>query len=157
MSYRLLSIDPGATFGWAAWLHDAMPSETNTFTPSGDTWQKRIQSAYVCFRGLLTGLKPKVVACEQPFFGDGGTSYGVAGSGSLVKLTLMVGGLWSLCCERQIKFVLIEVRDWRGGLKDKHVQQRLRSVLPEGVEYGSGHEWDAVGIGRYYFTGTRLQ
>lgn len=161
MATNLLSIDPGATFGYAVWGSPRTLLTTDTHKSYTPNWQKNICNACAELHYLLGKYSPPVVACEKPFNAGGGSAYAAAGTGSIIKLTMMVGGLIEVCRSKGCRLVFIEVQDWRGGLKDHHVQQRLKqrwreTGRTEYIDDKAGHEWDAVGIGLYYFTGRKL-
>jgi hypothetical protein len=137
----LFTIDPGiAGTGWAYFIHGKLRYHGVLTPPTKLTWQEK--SNWIVRQ--LKNLAPKngVVCVEQPALFGGAKGSVTASSGSLVKLTLLVGRIM-----QELNAEGIEVREWKGQLPKAVVEKRIRVILPNCT--AKSHDWDAIGIGLY--------
>jgi hypothetical protein len=156
----VLSIDPGTPFGWAVWEEAAKPSTVGVWRQGkteGDfmAWLANTHKAAIQLRQLIGMFGIEVVVCEFPAFWEENAA---ALSGSLVKLTFLVGRFAEVAQEERSKTILfkpMQVRTWRGQLPDEAVKRRVQRYLNGDPITDSikSHAWDAVGIGWYYIHG----
>ena len=152
---RILGVDPGVQgTGWALVCNGGLRPRllsAGTITPrfSRADWVARMEDVVEGFDGVLATLTLDAVAMECPtFYGNLG-GMAAAGSGALVKLCLLTGGLARCVQARpQLGLTLATPNEWKGQLS-KHVSwQRCRHILHDAVEVErlTEHAQDAVGI-----------
>ncbi len=94
-------------------------------------------------------FEPDLVFIEEPLFISTAGGRAVAGRGDLVKLTLLAGSYWGAINSLRMETTFVPVRDWKGQLPKKVVEERIRLLL--GKKFRDltllDHEWDAIGIG----------
>lgn len=168
----ILSIDPGVPMGYAVWSQRVWnrnktgwthrqsclrkPKRVATMKPSNSCGDYHNRAADVVFKFMcildIEGWKPIHAFIEWPqemqSFG-GRTS---SRSGSIIKLSMMVGQLiHGLCLEKCIIHP-VSINLWKGQLSKRQTQQRVRRLMEQGRRsfdplWNQTHEWDAVGIG----------
>ncbi len=156
----MISIDPGVEVGWALWDKKrwnklVSPVRVGIIKPrisSGlekfANWQVRVESTMRQFTAILEGtnqIEEAIIEYPQ-FFGSDATGQASARKGDLVKLAIACGMIGGTAYDRGIKIAWAAVKDWKGQLPKRIVENRIRELLGLGVTY-KDHEWDAVGIG----------
>ena len=155
MTKRMLTIDPGFHTGLALWDGDLEPridSINVSSKKSIKTLEDKLDDMWMKFEGYLADniLDIELVVIEGVETWSGSSKSKVASTtGSLSKLSYLIGGYCQLCREYGIAFKIISVRDWKGNLPKEVVEKRVISKC--NLTYTKGkitdHIYDAVGIG----------
>ena len=162
MGYRL-TIDPGsegtgiAVWESLHWKHKLRyPRKTiNLTAPKDHEWQDKADLILISLRGYVEGcnsdLRSKVRAAyiEYPeYFSTSEKGSAAAGSGKLVKLVFLAGGIYGVLRSLGIPTYLVPVNQWRGQVPERVLLGRIKARLPD-LEYKklTPHEIDAIGIG----------
>jgi Holliday junction resolvasome RuvABC endonuclease subunit len=148
----LMSVDPGLVSGYAVWTTAPHPTQVGIVRApkQGDYYERAFQVTEDLLETMvLWGVKE--VACEMPAFHQSAGGMVVARSGSLIKLSLLVGCLMGQVQAYGKKFNGVEVAKWKGQLSKQLVAHRVRHTLrgDERCAQWTDHEYDAVGIGLY--------
>lgn len=141
------TIDPGAECAGAVFKKGRV-YRTHLFTGRKDsTWCDRASYAAETMAAFMAVNLPAKgrVYIEYPAFFESFGGQVSARKGSLVKLAVVVGMTFNACRGRGLRPQFVNVNDWKGQLKKKIIERRIRRVVP-GIELKL-HEWDAVGIG----------
>jgi len=158
---RMISVDPGLTFGWAAWqdrevqltgqsnttIGDWHLLETGIFetSPKDEFAIRLFQIGREFARVVARHQGCEMVYIEEPFFDEKNTA--VNKSGALVKLSASVGALLGAITEQRIRVETVPVRKWKGQLPKEITHKRIQLELPNCK--ATSHALDAVGIGLY--------
>lgn len=152
-----LSIDPGLEYGWAYWSNPIAPKKASVFAPEDHPdYFVRAKETIASMTRMLRLLKVEEVVCEWPAFMDYDRGKVTARSGSLVKLSFMVGALAGLCYLHSVKFIPVEVNVWKGQLPKAQVNYHVERILGKVAcrdfsrRKKDEHLWDAVGIGLHH-------
>ena len=148
---RILGIDPGLSgTGWAV-LNDNNELVSHgvlNFRSDKLSFQKRAMQYGRAIRDIQNSNGIQMAGIEYPAFFDSAGGTMVAKKGDLLKLTFLVGIIYSyLRRNPQTKVLLVPVHEWKGQLPKLVVIQRIK------MHYGSritrnlkSHDWDATGI-----------
>ena len=141
------SVDTGLNTGIAWWngndLHGYSLVET-----SGKNWDEQADSFVAKLDQILDACTPMKVFYESPSYFGAGMGKVAAQSGSLVKLSVIVGILRGSVTRRGIDVQKIEVRDWKGQMSKQATKQRVEKRLAKQINEVD-HIIDAIGIGLY--------
>lgn len=151
-SARILTIDPGLySTGWAEWTDEFKLLDVGLWEGKSEVWENKAQDIIYC---LVKHLRLQniitTVYCEYPkiFNTPGGLQIGL--SGSIEKLTFLVGAIGGVCFHKGLRFKLVEVNQWKGQLPKEIVKKRIQRVLGMSKTKRFKKDiWDAVGIGLY--------
>lgn len=145
----IMAVDPGVNTGWAYWEHgepDIVPTNTGVIRAAiveGDD-DRQYRSLFQKFSDILMITDPTVVIIESTgFWKNSPRSRRSAAAGSLVKLTMICGGL----CALSPAFRTVAPMTWKGNLPDDVLEKRILKLT--GSSYRE-HEREAVGLGLYY-------
>lgn len=159
MNDPLLAIDPGLhSMGVAYWPRGGfyLTPHWTALVKSKDpeVWTKSITGQIVelhstiCRALIPFKCRPKVVI-ELPAY-HGSSAAGIAAAASIIKLSILVGGLAEHFRNHEIEVALIPVRDWKGQLPKEVVIHRIRQKLGDAnCKEFKKDIWDAVGIGLF--------
>lgn len=158
MSYMLIAIDPGVKSTGVAWgstAHTA-PTGVTSLHPvrRTDDWAERAREIadqlYALQMQMPEEPERRALALEMPVYGESNKFRRAARSGSLVKLSMLAGVLFSVLREYPVQ--LIPVHEWKGNLPKKVSTSRTRKALRgeddllEALEPMPDDAWDATGI-----------
>jgi len=154
-------IDPGLEgTGWAYWARlftkghpTPPPFSAGTITSRIKTsWEAKASDICAQLAGVLAALPLSVVVIEMSELRGDSTSYASAKSGSLFKLTYLIGAM-SQVCQAKIHCtpILVKSAEWKGQLPKDLVVKRFLKAFPS-FEKARGkkirnHEGDALGMG----------
>ena len=155
MTKRMLTIDPGFHTGLAIWDGTMKPKLDCINVSSGkgvETLEDRIADMWEKFEYYISDniLDISLVIIEGVENWSGSLKSKTASvTGSLSKLSYLVGGYCQVCQQYGLPFQIISVRDWKGNLSKNVVEMRVKKLVT--LEYSKGkisdHIYDAVGIG----------
>lgn len=151
----LLAVDPGIALGWAYWPKNRKyPTRCGIIKPHNRSKDFFLDTHSTIHQlsNVILELKPGIIACEWPAHFSSAGGEVAAGSGSIVKLAFNVGQIALAADACECEFFPIAVNKWKGNLKKRIVEKRIRKILPESrLEYlePESHTWDAIGIGLY--------
>jgi len=134
-------------------VSDIAPSATRLIVPRSGGWMPRTDEFIKQLEEFLWYYRfgSPLVLCEWPKFFESEGGQKAAKTGSLVKLTYMVGRIAQLARSKDYGFGLVPVNRWKGTMDKPAVEHRIERIL--GAEACGGfysHVWDAVGIGLWY-------
>ena len=152
-TYEYMTVDPGLTgSGWIFWQgqrilgHGVIKSPR----PRDSYWVHRAFDVADMLCIAADQCKPMEIICEEPkFMGSSARGRASAGSGSLVRLSMMVGILMAKL-DPMIEFTLLDVNDWKGNMDKDAVAKRVRRIMGDAAEDLKDHELDAAGMGLHY-------
>lgn len=167
----LVAIDPSInSTGVAVFSLDGSPlkSPTPPKPQSTNLWEGNHSNPWkINCRGMATmfeclidhytkwnDFKIGCVVCELPQFFDSGKGQVAASTGSLVKLSAVVGSFLAVAQLKlkNVPFKLVNVTTWKGQLPKDVLQRRIEKFY--GEKYSRYHFrkdiWDAVGLGLWY-------
>ena len=156
-------IDPSiVSMGWAFWNYEDYqsknpPTATGLIKPDGcwKNWLSRSYNQVDKLEQIIDAMQEYkgdhnwMVFCEAPQFMEFHRGLTAARSGSLVKLSHLVGEIHYMC-KSSIggNFKLISIPEWKGQLPKSVVNYRIRSILgKENCKKFHTDIWDAVGMG----------
>lgn len=148
---RILGIDPGLSgTGWAV-LDDGgnlVLSGVLNFTSGKEEWQKRAIKYGKVVGEICKVAMVDLVGIEYPAFFNSAGGTMVAKKGDLLKLTFLVGIIYSYVRRHQgIKVLLVPVNEWKGQLPKEIVVMRIiRKLGKKQTKKLKSHDWDATGI-----------
>ena len=148
-----MSIDPSVrSCGWAVWKNKSLKDFGVMYAANTKEkdWQQSGEEIGNSLRDKAVKWKVEKVYCEFPaYFGDNVAAH----SGSLVKLSWMVGFLNGLFIAQNVSYELVRVNDWKGQLPKNIVQMRIARILPKNIirrlNSMRSDAYDAVGIGLF--------
>lgn len=156
----ILAVDGALEVGWALWDSGSWkagenPCQVGVIVPrSRPNWRTRGEDMFGDFASTIGQFEPgpgSTAFLELPaFFESGGGAS--ARTGSLVKLSMAVGGIWRTLDILGFNVEFVPVQEWKGQTKKEHTIRRVKKRLGEDMCSRLGitsHAWDAVGIGLY--------
>ena len=170
---NIVTIDPG--IGGTAlicWRNEKI-SDVFTITSPKDkinnTWEKRVEHLFIGFENYLKRLnkylgKIDKIIMEKPYTAFSGRKSVVANEKqTIVKLSLLTGGLWSISKKFTKNFEFLEVQKWKGQLDKEKTKNRVSKTLFNKKRDMShkdlvmnllyfplnDHEYDAIGMGLF--------
>src|SRR3990167_4151964 len=144
----MVTIDPGINgTGYAIWGNKEL-KKYGVIIPPKQFKSLKDKAGYIITQLDIAMCKylskfNKVYVEEPAFFQSAGGRV-TAGSGSLIKLTLLVGMIIN-----KFDAMSVKVNDWKGQLPKEVVIQRIKNTLKEQVKDVKTHAWDAIGMGLY--------
>jgi Holliday junction resolvasome RuvABC endonuclease subunit len=155
-----ISIDPGiGTTGYAVWSNSdwdklVKPLQTGILRGSSvNDWQLRAERTAQELFQVINSLQETGtvirVYCELPADMEGAKARMVSKEGNIIKLSIMVGMIYRVCCELGIPVEFVPVRSWKGQLPKEVVARRIAEKLNVAIDLYPSHSNDAVGIGLY--------
>ena len=141
------SVDTGLNTA-IAWWNGSDLHGYSLIEPVGNGWDQQADNFVQKLDAVLNNCTPLKVFYESPSYF--GTGYGkvAAKSGSLVKLSVIVGMLRATVTRRGIDVQKIEVRDWKGQMTKQATKLRVEKRLERKIDEVD-HIIDAIGIGLY--------
>lgn len=150
----VISIDPGLSgTGWVVWDH-AEPVNAGIWTPPRDLlWYQAAQ----WLGQMLANVVPvhpytTLVLIEMPEYQSSPTREMGWKTGSLQKLTFLVGWLSAISSMNFAMAIPVLVHEWKGQLPKPVVERRVQQTLGRDTCQRLGlrsHAYDAAGIGLY--------
>lgn len=143
----MLAIDPGlAGTGWAYFKGRKLKQCGVITPPSSLEWDQKIPYIVNALWDIATDYPDKSVVCEMPQHMQSAGGQLSARAGSVIKLAMLVGAIRMQFGEN---VELVTPQRWKGQLKKRIVEKRIRSKLPKTVARlrPRSHSWDAIGIG----------
>jgi len=156
-----LSVDPGTPLGYAWWRGSRLlecgvcggGSEAKKHGWHFETQnQMNLFWCHVC-SFADTKATPDVIVCEWPQHFSSAVGNAAAIRGDIVKLSTVVGWVWSMAAALQTEFKPAPVMTWKGQLSKTLVQSRIVDRLGTKTIKRckpKSHAWDAVGIGLWH-------
>lgn len=141
------SLDPGQNTAIAYWQQGDLIGYSHYFGVGKD-WDTKVDSMINQLDTALKTTTPLSLFFENPKFFSIGTGKVAAQSGSLVKLTTLVGVVRALCVRRGIQAIPVEIADWKGQMSKEAVKARVEKRLGRKIDEVD-HILDAIGIGLY--------
>ena len=148
------ALDPGVGGTGIALFEESSVAPVHHLTihrPRAHSWQAKAQGMMHKLGSFLVTYEPTTLYIEEPLFISTAGGRAVAGRGDLVKLTLLAGACWGVAREHGVRVEFVPVRNWKGQLPKKVIEERIRYIL--GGKYEDlilpDHEWDAIGIGLF--------
>lgn len=147
-----MSVDPGLSgTGYAVWGRKPLGDrekpnliEAGILKCSDPDYVQKLRSISEQFADLVTEVKPVVCFLEEPSFFQSAGGQVSASSGSLVKLSFLVGALFNVVEGSGFLCKLVPVNTWKGQLPKTLVAERIQAIMRRSFV---SHEYDAVGIG----------
>ena len=143
-----LTVDPGISgTGWALWNDQwGFVKADNIFARKRDNWVDAALEIEYELKKVIAKNHVTWGAIEFPKYFDSVGGNMIAKRGDLLKLTFLVGMLYSSFEECQI----VPVNTWKGNLQKEVVIGRIGNRLSqETCMKLDKHMWDAVGIGLF--------
>lgn len=134
-------------------IHRKKKNDATGINRDIDHWVTRAKSTLLIVQTYITTHRPKVLICEQPEMFFSGKGIVTAASGSLNKLSFMVGAIWSVCMDEDVAFYHAPVTKWKGQLPKDVTIDRIKLLYDAaGMPYPKlkSHEWDALGIALWW-------
>lgn len=165
---RIIAVDPGLDCGLVVMnynkkslkiidhiciIHRRKHNPSTGIDKNIDHWLTRAKITLFTVKAYILKYQPRVLICEQPEMFFSGKGVVTAASGSLNKLSFMVGAIWTVCMENDVAFYHAPVTKWKGQLPKDMTIQRIKKI------YGNAgkvppklklHEWDALGIALWW-------
>ncbi len=139
------SLDPGQNTAIAYWQKKELIGYSH-YTGKGRNWDERVDSIINQLDRALETTTPLSLFFENPSYFGQGSGKVAAQSGSLVKLTTLVGVVRALCVRRGIEAIPVEVAAWKGQMTKVAVKLRVEKRLGRKIDEVD-HIVDAIGIG----------
>lgn len=156
--------DPGEGTGWSAWSIDKeidQPVTCGCIHRVLHDWQEQVFLVQYSLKQIRQKLNARVVAVEQPMFFSAGRGLVAAKSGSLVKLSMLVGSILTV----DPAVLLVPVTSWKGN-RDKtatlvQVEAELGTKTMKKLLGNNRDKWnhnviDSLGIGLWLKKNLRL-
>lgn len=141
------SLDPGQNTAIAYWQKGDLIGYSH-YAGKGENWDEKVNSIVYQLDRALETTTPLSLFFENPSYFGQGAGKVAAQSGSLVKLTTLVGVVRALCVRRGIETVPVGVNEWKGQMSKQAVQKRVENRLGKPVDEVD-HIVDAIGIGLF--------
>jgi hypothetical protein len=150
----LLAIDPGISgTGWA-YFKGRKLKKCGVITASRSLeWYEKIpwyckELSEIAATVTFSFYDREVILELPTFMQSSATGRVAASTNSLVKLSMLVGAIHTTFGRTE----LITPQRWKGQLKKKNVEDRIRRRIPKTVARlePRTHAWDAIGLGLYY-------
>lgn len=153
MNKNLITIDPGATFGWAWFANGKL-------IDSGHCSQKAYFAGKLSAQATRVGMKLPfvpvarvypdewVLVAEKPNYRHQGSDGPKATPNDLITLGIFLGELIALYRKIVDEVELVTAHEWKGSLKKDICHARLEKLLGPDEKMPDNHNAkDAVGIG----------
>lgn len=157
----IFAIDPGLIcLGWA-YLTVKSPDKypfvicgAISYSPKY-TWQERVGLVTKAVFKKVHEFEIENMIIELPDHWSSSTGMAARESGSVFKLTLLIGALYGVAISQNIKTTFVSPREWKGQLPKDIAHNRLRKKLPiPAVLNEKDHNvLDAIAIGWVYLGG----
>lgn len=148
----MISIDPGSSgTGYAIWSDSSLVQCDNILSRSDD-WMEKCWDICRILNGEAGYHQISKVVIERPSFFQSSKGGVAARSGSLVKLSILVGMIIGVLGRQ--KTTLVDISSWKGNVpKDIMIPRIIKMLRPDEAKLLDGkkasHVYDAVGIGLY--------
>ena len=141
-----ITIDPGSEgTGYAIWTDSWKLWKHGVFEANLPYWELKCNNIIVELMNTVRYFNVSQAYIEIPAFHQSPGGMTVARSGSLVKLTLLVGRIQQVLSA--IEVYPVTVQEWKGQLPKAVVIERIKKIIPNCK--ATTHDWDAIGIGLY--------
>mgnify|MGYP001572486593 CR=1 FL=1 len=145
-----MTIDPGTNgTGFAIWNNEGILKEYGVINPPSKytEWRERAEYVVSQLEIEIKFYSPSISSyyVEEPSFFQSTGGRVTASSGSLVKLSMLVGMIIDHFNAKTVK-----VNEWKGQLPKRVVENRVKKILgKEKSKNIKSHAFDAIGIGLY--------
>jgi len=148
-----LAIDPGTLSLGYAFFKNKYPHEFDLLQEkSTRNWIFRTKHLVNNLDELYFNLRPKKIIIELPEFWGGIIGQSARDSGSIFKLSFLVGAIYDRLSQ-YCPVITVTPSKWKGQLKKEMVRSRLRLKYPKlsrVIKELDHNVMDAIGIGSYY-------
>lgn len=164
----ILSIDPGsggtgiACWDFVRWNRDLLPVHVgNVFAAGGKNlktdsrntlWQSQAADITAKVYDIIQATNAQQAYVEYPLLMGSAGGNAAAGTGSLVKLAVLVGMIMETCRVSGIPVIAYPVSEWKGQCSKEIIEKRIRKRVGEGGWASVGaksHMIDAWGLGLF--------
>lgn len=150
----ILSIDPSSrSCGWALFKNSGEYFSSGTINSNKKDFLKNFIDIADKLEAIFLaecGDKHDTILIEYPEYFSSNTGITALRSGSLVKLSMMVGVIIGVFIKySKTKIILIKPKEWKGNLSKKITMERVMDKINI-KKIKTFDESDAIGIGLYY-------